>query len=289
MSWRVVVISSHSKLECKLNYLVVRSAQSTTRIYLDEIATIILETTALSITAVLLCELTKRKIKVIFCDEKRNPQSELIPYYGSHDTSAKIREQVKWNKMFNQQIWTAIIKEKINKQAQLLECENKEESLLLKTYQQQIQNNDSTNREGHAAKVYFNALFGLSFSRGQDNAINAALNYGYTLLLSAFNREITANGYLTQIGIGHSNTFNFFNLSSDLMEPFRILIDKKVYQKKDEEFCREYKHELVNVLNERIFFTGEKITVSNAIKKYVKSVFSAIEEKEIDKIKFYEL
>ena len=27
-------------------------------------------------------ELINKKIKVIFCDEKKNPQSELMPYYG---------------------------------------------------------------------------------------------------------------------------------------------------------------------------------------------------------------
>ena len=51
---------------------------------------------------------------------------------------------------------------------------------------------DSTNREGHAAKVYFNALFGMSFTRSADTPVNAALNYGYSIILSAFNREVAA-------------------------------------------------------------------------------------------------
>ena len=97
MSWRIVVISQMAKLDLRLNYLVIRK-EDTVRIHLSEISTLIIETTAVSLTAALLSELTKRKIKVIFCDEKRNPSSELIPYYGSHDTSDKIRIQIKWQK-----------------------------------------------------------------------------------------------------------------------------------------------------------------------------------------------
>ncbi len=39
---------------------------------------LIIESTAISLTTMLLSELTKHKIKVVFCDEKHNPQSELI-------------------------------------------------------------------------------------------------------------------------------------------------------------------------------------------------------------------
>ena len=94
---------------------------------------------------------------------------------------------------------------------------------MLAKYAAEVQPGDVTNREGHAAKVYFNALFGLSFKRGDKTFLNGALNYGYAVILSAFNREIVANGMNTQLGIAHKNEFNAFNLSCDLMEPFRIL------------------------------------------------------------------
>ena len=81
MSWRTVVITNSAKLDCQLGFLVVRG-QDTKKIHLGEIGTLIIETTAVSLTAALLSEMTKRKIKVIFCDEKRNPSSELISYYG---------------------------------------------------------------------------------------------------------------------------------------------------------------------------------------------------------------
>lgn len=78
---------------------------------------------------------------------------------------------------------------------------------MLQEYIREIQFGDATNREGHAAKVYFNALFGKEFSRTNDVPINAALNYGYGIILSLANREIVSNGYITQIGLFHDNMF----------------------------------------------------------------------------------
>lgn len=89
MSWRTIVISKRAKLDLQLGYMVVRS-EEVTKIVLSEISTILIESTAVSLTTGLLAELSKRKIKVIFCDEKRNPSSELVSYYGSHDTSNNI-------------------------------------------------------------------------------------------------------------------------------------------------------------------------------------------------------
>ena len=79
MSWRTVVISKSAKLDYQMGCMVVRQ-DKTVKIHLSEISNLIIETTAVSITAALLSELTKKKVKVIFCDEKRNPSSELIPY-----------------------------------------------------------------------------------------------------------------------------------------------------------------------------------------------------------------
>lgn len=128
-----------------------------------------------------------------------------------------------------------------------------------------------TNREGHAAKVYFNALFGKNFSRTDESTTNAALNYGYSIILSSFTREIVANGYMTQLGLFHNNMFNQFNLASDLMEPFRILIDRKVVNMNLDKFELSEKLELVNVLNESVIIDMTRRSVANAISQYTKA------------------
>ena len=286
MSWRTIVISRSAKLDYKLDYLVVRQ-EEITRIHLSEVSVLMVESTAVSLTAALLNELTKRKIKVIFCDEKRNPSSELISYYGSHDTSAKIRKQIEWTAEMKLMVWTEIVTEKIRKQMELLKDLEKEERHLLKEYLEEIQPGDLTNREGHAAKVYFNALYGMQFTRTADIPYNAALNYGYSLILSVCNREITANGYITQLGLFHNNMFNQFNLGSDLMEPFRILVDEEVYRMKPEKFEHDEKMRMVNILKREVVIDGKRNYLNYAIKIYCKSVFDAMNERDISLIRFY--
>lgn len=287
MSWRTVVIASSAKLDYQMGYLVVRK-DTVTKIHLSEIRLLLIESTAVSLTAALLAELADKKIKVIFCDAKRNPSSELLPYYGAHDTSLKIRNQIAWSDKIKVQMWTEIVSEKIRKQREVLLLREKiEEATLLGQYLEEMELGDATNREGHAAKVYFNALFGKDFSRSVDNVANAALNYGYSILLSAFTREITANGYLTQLGLFHDNMFNPFNLASDLMEPFRPLVDRRVLQLQFSELQHEQKMQLVDILNMEIFVNERKEYVANAIKIYCKSVFDAISDEDVSQIRFY--
>ena len=286
MSWRTVVVSSSAKLDYQMGYLVVRK-DTTVKVHINEIAVLLVETTAVSMTAALVSELVKKKVKVIFCDEKRNPVAELMPYYGSHDTSVKVRRQVQWPDETKRAVWTEIVRDKIRKQKELLQRYHKSEYMLLQQYIDEMEFGDITNREGHAAKVYFNALFGKEFSRTDDSMINAALNYGYSIILSAFNREIVSNGYLTQIGLFHDNMFNSFNLSSDLMEPYRIIVDRLVMQRSFVEFGQNEKRYMVNVLNEEVVIANRTETVNNAIKIYCKSVFDALEDGELSLLKFY--
>lgn len=264
MSWRTVVISNRAKLDYQMGFMVIRG-ENVQRIHLSEISVLIVENTAVSITGYLLSELIKQKIKVIFCDEKRNPQSELMPYYGSHDTSAKVLEQVRWDDSTKSAVWTEIVKNKIYQQSLLLRELQLSKADQLAGYVTQVSDGDSSNREGFAAKVYFNALFGKGFIREEDSPINAALNYGYTLILSAFAREINANGYITQLGLAHHNMFNSFNLASDLMEPFRPIVDRQVYRLLPKVFDKDEKRFMLDILNVQVRIREKKYYLSQAI------------------------
>lgn len=286
MSWRTVVISQRAKLDLRLNYLVIRG-EIETKIHISEILILVIENTAVSMTASLLAELIKHKVKVVFCDEKRNPNAELIPYYGSHDSSSKLRNQLKWRVETKEQVWTTIVREKIRKQRDLLSKNNLGGSELLSEYINQIVLNDATNREGHAAKVYFSSLFGKGFTRDGENPINSSLNYGYSILLSIFNREIVAGGYITQLGLSHANMFNPFNFSSDLMEPFRPIIDGLVHHLHPEEFGKSEKVEMLKMLSSEVFMEDKRQVLSNAIKIYCKSIFDSLDCDDPNLIRFY--
>lgn len=286
MSWRTVVITQRAKLDLQMGYLVIRM-DKITKIHLSEINTVLIDSPAVSLTTSLLAELSRKKIKVIFCDEKRLPSSQLIPFYGSHDTSLKYKKQIQWTDEMKKFIWSEIVAEKIKQQAEFLDEKRREESKLLWKYKSEVLPGDETNREGHAAKVYFNALFGMEFLRTQENTINDALNYGYSIILSMFAKEIVSQGYFTQLGIFHDNMFNELNLACDLMEPFRILVDRQVYKMNLQEFGKEEKIELVDILNHSVYIDENQEYVSKAIRIYSKSIFDALNENDVSQIRFY--
>lgn len=284
MSWRVVVISKRAKLEYKMNYLVVRD-EEVTRIHLSEIRLLIVESVAVSLTVMLLTKLQERKIKIIFCDTHRNPESELVPYYGCHNSVEKIKCQIAWDVKFKELLWREIVREKIRNQAMLLV--DKDKHALLHDYSKKIEEGDKTNREAHAAKVYFNSLFGSSFTRKSDDEINIALNYGYTILLSAISREVVANGYITQLGINHDNKFNHFNLSSDLIEPLRPMVDREVKSWGEfNRFTSEQKISLIELLTTKVKIRDKSFFFLDALEEYCRSVLEAMSKKDITLIKF---
>lgn len=278
MSFRTVVISNQSKLSYKNRFLVVKQDNDEKYVHLSEIDTIIVDSIAVSISTYLLKELSDSKINIIFCDEKHNPFGELSSYYSSHNTSKKIQKQINWLKENKDKMWQNIIKNKIINQALMMKKINSNKYELLLSYIEDVLSADKTNREGHAAKVYFNELFGKDFVRNESDNINAALNYGYAILLSTINKEVISNGYLTQIGIHHKNEFNEFNLSCDLMEPFRIVIDNFVYYNQEKELNTEFKLDIVNIFNSRYTYENKKYTLKDIIKLYVKNTLEALDE-----------
>ncbi len=289
MSFRTVVISKANKISYKNRFLVVKDDMDEKYIHLSEIDTLIIDSISVSISTYLLKELSENKINLIFCDEKHNPFGELSSYGLRYNSSKKIKKQMNWNKKQNAIVWQTIIKNKILNQMLLLKKIKEPNADLLLTYINEVTENDKTNREAHASKVYFNSLFTKKFIRNADDEINAKLNYGYAILLSTVNKEVVSNGYITQIGINHKSEYNSFNLSCDLMEPFRVIIDNFVYYNQDKPFDKNYKMDLVNLFNNKYTYQNKKYTLKDIITFYIKNTLAYIEgETEYKEFVFYE-
>ena len=280
MSFRTVVITKQSKISYKNRFLVVKHDSDDKYIHLSEIDTIIVDSISVSISSYLLKEISDAKINMIFCDEKHNPFGELSSYYSRHNTSKKIKEQIKWTSKVKNDLWAKIVKNKILNQSLMLNKIKNDKYNLLNSYIYEVVSGDKTNREGHAAKVYFNNLFGKAFIRNNNDNINAALNYGYAILLSTINKEVVSNGYLTQLGIHHKNEFNEFNLSCDLMEPFRVIIDNFVYFNQGRELNTNYKLDIVNILNNTYKYQNKNYTLKDIISLFVKNTLNNINDTE---------
>lgn len=280
-------MSSQAHMSFKNNFLVIRT-EEIRQIHLSEINTIIIDNNMSTISTYLLNELINNNIKIIFCNSQHNPNMELVPYNYSFESSRIIFKQISWNLDIKKKLWKSIIESKILKQSELLKKNGLDEYIKLEQYSKEVVDDDLTNREGHAAKVYFNSLFGNKFNRDDDNnQINSLLNYGYTIILSVFNRALVSHGYMTQLGIHHKGPTNPFNLSCDLMEPFRTIIDNYAISHRDQELNSNNKIDLINLINKKIVYLGKEYYFHNAVDIYINSVLSCFETGEIKEEWFY--
>ena len=119
MGWRTIVINSLAKISCKNGYLCVQG-EEVTMIHLSEVDSLIIATAQATITAFALWQLAENKIRVIFCDERRNPYGELSLYYGCHNSSKKIKMQLGWEKSMKEEVFRRIIQSKIRNHAAFL-------------------------------------------------------------------------------------------------------------------------------------------------------------------------
>ena len=178
MGWRTVVITKRSKLDYKMDYMVVRSTE-VQKVHIKEISTLIISSTLVSMTAVLLAKLSENKVKVVFCDEKKNPYGELVSYYNKHNSSLTLKSQINWDPAFGEELWTEIVKNKISNQSKLLKRVEKPGFEMLMREMDGVELGDKTNREAQAARLYFKSLFGREFKRWSDDSVSICLNYGY--------------------------------------------------------------------------------------------------------------
>ena len=290
MAFRTIVINNRCKLEYSLNYLICRKETTNTKILIDEIKTIIINSTQVVITSCLLAECINKKIKIIFTDSKHNPIGETVGYYNNYYSYRKIKEQIALNCNTKNKLWKYIIIEKIKNQARNLLYKGHEKSYdMLINYASNVEIGDVTNREGHSAKVYFNSLFGTDFNRDLDIFINQALNYGYSIILSTINREVKALGYLTELGIHHIGESNPFNLSCDLIEPLRPLIDSLLIKGIVNE--ENYKSKYIELLSLKVKYNNRDVILDNAIHLYVEDMINFLNVENEERIRFitYEL
>ncbi len=289
--FRDIIIESPCKLSYKGGYLVQRREDDFVRVHLSEISSIVLQSNQVYISAYLLSELAKAKISLIVSDEKHNPIGQYLPLYGAHNTSKRILEQMAWTEPAKKRVWQRVVCDKIAHQSHVLSARGCEpDGELLAQVVRDVRSGDTTNREAYAARVYFQSLFGQNFSRDDDTPTNAALNYGYSILLSAVNREIVARGYLTQYGICHKSEYNQFNLSCDLMEPFRPIVDRLVFDNIDGDFTKTDKYLLVDMLNQIIPYKSGSYRVGSVISLYVQECLSALNKKlSVDEIEAFDV
>lgn len=244
-----------------------------------ELIDVIILNNKISLTSSLINKIVDNNVPLIINSDSKLPHAYILPIYGSINRYETINKQILWNKNDKLETSLSIIKNKIENQERIIKLLF-HESNAYSDYLLDLNKYTITRNEAFVARKYFYKLFGSTFNRrDRHDEINIKLNYGYAIIAALITNEIISHGYLTEIGINHKAKTNNLNLTYDIIEPFRPVIDLYVYKTKDVTFDNDYKNSLVNLIYEPILYNGKEYTVINAIKEYVLSILKALNNK----------
>lgn len=281
MSHRVIYIEKCEYLRLYLDNLKVEYKDDELLLPISDIQILVIDNYKSSLTVPLINKLTENNVCTIICGIDHLPKSYIFPMNGHFSQSGNINKQIHWNENKKSILHQKIVKAKIYNQIEILKKNNKSFPVIQKMFQfyDEVELDDKTNREGLAAKIYFREMFGENFIRFDEDIINAGLNYGYSIFRSLISSIIVAKGYLPNIGIFHKGKQNMFNLSDDIIEVFRPIVDDYVLNNMVDDilFKQEHRESLIQLTNKKVKIDNRKQTIPNAIHIYLENIFKELE------------
>jgi CRISPR-associated protein Cas1 len=265
MAWRGLHISRSCRLSLADNQCVVAQDTGETRLALEDVAWIVLDTQQATLTGALLAACMEFGITVIVTDARHLPSGVVLPFHRHHRQAEVAAQQVSASDGLRKKLWQALVRGKIRNQAGVLEiCAGR--SGALRAMAERVTPGDPENIEARAARYYWGRLF-RDFVRENDrDRRNAMLNYGYSVMRGAVARGLVAAGLVPALGLHHANALNPFNLADDIIEPFRPIVDLLVWRNSDGgttgdgDLTLEHRRMLAGVLLETVRFEKEQVT-----------------------------
>jgi CRISPR-associated protein Cas1 len=230
----VEVADDHRHLSMHRGFMVVQDTGAERKevghVPLDDIAAVIANAHGLSYTNNLLVALAERGAPFVLCAANHNAVGMLISLDGNHHQGRRFDAQLEATKPTTKRLWADLVRSKLEQQAAALAAMGSP-TAPLSALVAKVRSGDPGNLEAQGARRYWGLLFGDTFRRDQAlGGLNAMLNYGYTVLRAATARAVIAAGLHPTLGLHHSNDSNPMRLVDDLMEPFRPVIDLKIWQ-----------------------------------------------------------
>lgn len=271
-----ILIENKSSITSKNLQLVIKSEIRESTIAIEDIGFLVLDHQEIYISIPAMNLLIQNNTSVIICGSNHLPNGMFLNLNSHHIQQEIFRNQINASVPLKKQLWQQTIVEKILNQGVLLEKitgrKNTFEFLSSK-----VLSGDTTNMEGVAASQYWKAFFDMDFKRERyGDYPNNFLNYGYAILRAATARALSGSGLLNTLGIHHKSKYNAFALADDIMEPFRPLVDEKVFEimqnYEEQELNTKIKAELLQVLIRTVYYKDEKSPLMVALQKTANSL-----------------
>lgn len=257
---------------------------------LEDIELVFVEDPNATITASLIAAAAAKGTSIVFCGRDYLPTAQCLPRNSHYRKSRLLQLQLSFLPYKKKKVWEKIVLAKITNQISVIQATTADPDSLarLVKYRESVKPGDETNMEGVAAREYFSCLFGDDFIRfSKSDPISAALNYGYGIIASQIIRQVAFAGLDDNIGIWHDAQENAYNLSYDLIEPFRQVIDYFVYQHR-KEIALPLEHDLkvamISLLSKNVSINGRNAKISHAAEIEIDSFVKCLESQDASKL-----
>jgi len=266
MGYRVIFLTNPARLYVKNQQLVIDNGD-VFKVPLEDIECIAIDSMQITMNSYLLSRLSEYAITLYVTDKTHHPCGTFLPLLRHSRHLSVLKNQLEMTLPNKKKLWKQIVCQKIENQATVLKLCG------IDVLKSMVKSGDPDNMEAVAASKYFKLLFGKNYTRTQDNFINPKLNYGYSILRSTISKYLVVYGYEPSLGIFHKSNLNSFNLSDDIIEPFRPIVD--LYVKKfalEDEIDTHTKASLANLLNCDLIIDNKLFACAKAIELTIKSL-----------------
>jgi CRISPR-associated protein Cas1 len=273
---KTILIENKSTVLMKNQQLVLKTEVRESTIPIEDIGFLILDHAEIYLSIPAMNALIENNTALIICGKNHLPNGLFMNLNSHHIQQEIFRNQIEASVPLKKQLWQQTVMEKIKNQGTLLtkmtKTTNNFEFIASK-----VLSGDTSNMEGVAAQNYWKHFplpnlekDGIKRERFGDYP-NNFLNYGYAILRAATARALSGSGLLNTLGIHHKNKYNAFALADDIMEPFRPLVDEKVFEimehYDEQELNTAIKAALLQVLTRTVYFREEKSPLMVALQK----------------------
>ena len=282
MSFRQLFILKDVYMSIDSNRVAIKQEEHINYVPVEDIAIIIIDSKKCTFSSTFFSLCASKSIPILICGDTHHPVSLSLPINSHYRPYHVLSLQITMKDDTKEKLTEILLKSKLSNQKRVLELtERSEESIsMMDNYINEIVNKDDINREGTAAKVFFNQMYGNDFVRFEDDPINSKLNYGYNVFAACISRYLSVCGINIALGVNHCGKTNPYNLVYDLIEPFRPIVDYYIFDsmKYTTDILNvQTKKELVNLLNVKVVVKNKTVTVQYAMEMIAKSYLRVLE------------
>lgn len=273
---KTILLENKASLTTKNLQLVIKTEVRESAISIEDIGFLVIDHPEIYLSVPAMNLLIEHNAAVILCSNNHLPNGMFLNLNSHHIQQEIFKSQIEASVPLKKQLWQQTVIEKITNQGILLEQITGEKNAFAFLCSK-VLSGDTSNMEGAAASQYWKSFFEIKFKRERFGEYpNNFLNYGYAILRAATARALSGSGLLNTLGIHHKSKYNAFALADDIMEPFRPIVDEKVFeimQKYDEqELNTVLKSELLQILTRTVYFKEEKSPLMVALQKTASSL-----------------